>query len=139
MKDADRRKRLSTAFHPVEILIGENVMRPLSLASYDILLRTENPLLGGETPEDGTPEFTSSLMGFIYAHCAPWPEVVRASFDQQKFREEALIFCGTLTPADFKAAFQRLEDQSHELEAAQVDAHESPGAKKRRRATNPAS
>ena len=30
-------------------------------------------------------------MGFVYAHCAPWPEVVRASFDGQAFRESALI------------------------------------------------
>ena len=130
MKQADRNKRLSTAFLKVETVIGGNTMRPLSLASYDVLLRTGNPLVKGETPADGTPEFTSSLMGFIYAHCAPWPEVVRASFDEQKFREEALIFCGTLTPGDFKAAFQRLEEQSLELEAAQVEPQGDMAGKK---------
>ena len=96
-------------------------MRPLSLASYDVLLRTGNPLVKGEMPKDGTPEFTSAIMGFVFTHCAPWPEVVRASFNDQAFREAALIFCGGLTPADFQTAFKRLEEQSRELEAAQVE------------------
>jgi hypothetical protein len=60
-------------------------------------------------------------MGFVYAHCAPWQEVVRASFNEQTFRESTLIFCGGLTPADFQTAFSRLEAQSRELEAAQVN------------------
>lgn len=96
-------------------------MRPLSLASYDVMLRTGNPLVNGDLPAEGTPEFTAALMGFVYAHCAPWPEVVRASFDEQAFREAALIFCGGLTPADFQTAFKRLEEQIRELEAAQVE------------------
>jgi hypothetical protein len=90
-------------------------------------------------PKDGTPEFTSSIMGFVYAHCAPWPEVVRASFNDQGFREAALIFCGGLTPEDFQTAFQRLEAQSRELEAAQVDPVSGIGGKKLLPATNPAS
>ena len=36
-------------------------MRPLSLASYDILLRTCNPLAEGKVPQDGTPEFPPSM------------------------------------------------------------------------------
>ena len=114
-------------------------MRPLSLASYDVLLRTGNPLVKGEMPAEGTPEFTSAIMGFVYAHCAPWPEVVRASFNDQGFREAALIFCGGLAPADFQVAFRRLEEQSRELEAAQVEPATGAGGKKPRRATNPAS
>ena len=78
-------------------------------------------------------------MGFVFTHCAPWPEVVRASFDDQTFRESALIFCGGLTPDDFKTAFKRLEEQSKELEAAQVETMGGIGAKKPRRATNRAS
>ena len=119
--DNDRQKLLSAAFHDGETIVGGHAMRPLSLASYDVLLRTGNPLVKGEMPEEGTPEFTSALMGFVYSHCAPWPEVVRASFDGQRFREATLIFCGDLTPADFQTAFKRLEEQSRELEAAQVD------------------
>jgi hypothetical protein len=111
-------------------------MRPLSLASYDVLLRTGNPLVEGTIPNDGTPEFTSAIMGFVFTHCAPWPEVVRASFDDQAFREAALIFCGGLTPADFQIAFKRLEEQSRELEAAQVETMGGLGGKKSRRATN---
>ena len=114
-------------------------MRPLSLASYDVLLRTGNPLVKGEMPKDGTPEFTAAIMGFVFAHCAPWPEVVRASFDDQTFREAALIFCGGLTPADFQTAFKRLEEQSKELEAAQVETMGGVCAKKPRRATSPVS
>ena len=114
-------------------------MRPLSLASYDVLLRTGNPLVKGEMPEEGTPEFTSALMGFVFAHCASWPEVVRASFDDQRFREETLIFCGDLTPADFQIAFKRLEEQSKQLEAAQVEPASELGGKKPPPATSPAS
>jgi hypothetical protein len=90
-------------------------------------------------PRDGTPEFTAAIMGFVFTHCAPWPEVVRSSFDDQTFREAALIFCGGLTPADFQTAFKRLEEQSKELEAAQVGTMGDLAAKKPRRATNPAS
>jgi hypothetical protein len=73
------------------------------------------------------------------AHCAPWPEVVRASFNDQTFRESALIFCGSLAPADFQTAFQRLEEQSRELEATQVDTMGDIGGKKPIPATNPLS
>lgn len=139
MDDPERQEQLSTAFHEIETIIGGHTMRPLSLASYDVLLRTGNPLVKGEMPEDGTPEFTSALMGFVFAHCATWPEVVRASFDNQRFREESLIFCGSLTPADFQAAFQRLEEQSKELEAAQVEPVSGVGGKKPRPATSQAS
>jgi len=139
MNDPDRQKLLSTAFHDVEAIVGGHAMRPLSLASYDVLLRTGNPLVEGKIPKDGTPEFTAAIMGFVFAHCAPWPEVVRASFDNQTFRESALIFCGGLTPADFQTAFKRLEEQSKELEAAQVETMGGVGAKKPRRATSPAS
>ena len=114
-------------------------MRPLSLASYDVMLRTGNPLVKGEAPEEGTPEFTGALMGFVYAHCAPWPEVVRASFNDQAFREAALIFCGALAPADFQTAFKRLEDQSRQLEAAQVEAVPEQGGKKPLPPTSPVS
>jgi len=134
-----REARLSAAFHDLETIVGDHVMRPLTLATYDVLLRTGNPFVRGETPDDGTPEFTSSLMAFVYTHCAPWPEVVRASFNDQAFREAALIFCGSLTPADFQTAFQRLEAQSRELEAAQVDSLGGLGGKKPHPATNPAS
>lgn len=136
MTDSDRQKLLSTAFHDVEAIVGGHAMRPLSLASYDVLLRTGNPLVEGAMPNDGTPEFTSAIMGFVFTHCAPWPEVVRASFDDQAFREAALIFCGDLTPADFQTAFKRLEDQSRELEAAQAETMGGVSAKKPRRATN---
>ena len=137
MDDPDRQKLLSTAFHDVETIVGGHSMRPLSLASYDVLLRTDNPLVKGEMPEEGTPAFTAALMGFVFAHCAPWPEVVRASFDEQRFREETLIFCGDLTPADFQTAFQRLEEQSKELEAAQVEPVSGLGGKKPLPATSP--
>ena len=90
-------------------------------------------------PEEGTPAFTAALMGFVFAHCAPWPEVVRASFDQQRFKEEMLIFCGSLTPADFQTAFQRLEEQAKQLEAAQVDPLSGVGGKKSQPATSPGS
>ena len=122
MDDTTRQHHLSAAFHEVETIVGSHAMRPLDLASYDVLLRTGNLLVKGEMPKDGTPEFTAAIMGFVYAHCAPWPEVVRASFNDQGFREAALIFCGGLTPADFQVAFKRLEEQSRDLEAAQVEA-----------------
>ena len=136
MEDHQRQKLLSAAFHDVETIVGGHAMRPLSLASYDVLLRTGNPLVKGEMPADGTPEFTSAIMGFVYAHCAPWPEVVRASFDDQNFRESALIFCSGLTPADFQTAFKRLEEQSRELEAAQVEPMGGLPGKKPLPATN---
>ena len=139
MNDTDRQKLLSPAFHDVETIVGGHAMRPLSLASYDVLLRTGNPLVRGEMPKDGTPEFTAAIMGFVFSHCAPWPEVVRASFHDQGFREAALIFCGGLTPGDFQTAFKRLEEQSRELEAAQVETRGDLGGKKPRLATNPAS
>jgi len=139
MDDPERQEQLSAAFHEVETIIGGHAMRPLSLASYDVLLRTGNPLVKGEVPADGTPEFTAALMGFVFAHCAPWPDVARASFDQQRFREEALIFCGALAPADFQTAYKRLEEQSKELEAAQVEPVSGVAGKKPPPATNPAS
>ena len=139
MDDNTRQGLLSAAFNEVETIVGGHSMRPLSLASYDVLLRTGNPLVKGEMPEEGTPEFTGALMGFVYAHCAPWPEVVRSSFDDQGFREAALIFCGGLAPADFQTAFKRLEDQSRQLEAAQVEAVAEPGGKKPCPPTSPAS
>ncbi len=136
MNDIDRQNHLSTAFHEAETIVAGHAMRPLSLASYDVLLRTGNPLVKGEMPKDGTPEFTSAIMGFVFTHCAPWPEVVRASFNDQGFRESALIFCGGLTPADFQTAFKRLEEQSRELEAAQVETMGDIGGKKHLPATN---
>ena len=78
-----------------------------------------------------------------HGHCLcplrPWPDVVRAWFNDQGFREAALIFCGGLTPADFQVAFKRLEEQSRDLEAAQVEAMPGMGGKKPLHATNPAS
>ena len=139
MDDTDRQKFLSAAFHDVETIVGGHAMRPLSLVSYDVLLRTGNPLVKGKMPKDGTPEFTSAIMGFVFTHCAPWPDVVRASFDERAFREAALIFCGGLTPTDFQTAFKRLEEQSRELEAAQVDTVSALPGKKPRPATSPAS
>ena len=139
MNDIDRSSQLSAAFHDVETVVGGHAMRPLSLASYDVLLRTGNPLVKGEAPEEGTPAFTAAIMGFVFTHCAPWPEVVRASFDDQRFREDALIFCGGLTPADFQTAFKRLEEQSRQLESAQVESMGDMAAKKPLPATNPAS
>jgi hypothetical protein len=139
MDNSERQKHLSTAFHDVETVVGGYAMRPLSLASYDVMLRTGNPLVNVEMPKDGTPEFTSAIMGFVYTHCASWPDVVRASFNDQGFREAALIFCGGLTPADFQVAFKRLEDQSRELEAAQVETMGDLGGKKPRPATSQAS
>ena len=139
MNDTDRQQHLSAAFHDVEVIVGGHAMRQLSLASYDVLLRTGNPLVKGETPAEGTPEFTSAIMGFVFTHCAPWSEVVRASFNDQAFREAALIFCGGLTPGNFQTAFKRLEEQSRELEAAQVDPVAGIGGKKPRPATSPAS
>ena len=139
MNDPDRQELLSSAFHEVETIIAGHAMRPLSLASYDVLLRTGNPLVKGEMPEEGTAEFTSALMGFVFAHCAPWPDVVRASFDDQQFREATLIFCGDLAPADFQTAFSRLEEQSKQLEAAQVEPASELGGKKQPPATSPGS
>jgi hypothetical protein len=136
MDDPKRQQLQSAAFADVETMIGNSLMRPLSLASYDVLLRTNNPLVKGEMPEEGTPEFTSALMGFVFVHCAPWPDVVRASFDDHRFREEALIYCGDFTPSDFHTAFKRLEEQSKQLEAAQVEPASELGGKKPSRATN---
>ena len=90
-QSVSREGHLSAAFHEVETIVGNHAMRPLSLASYDVLLRTGNPLVKGEMPAEGTPEFTSAIMGFVYAHCAPWPEVVRASFHDQGFRESLFL------------------------------------------------
>jgi hypothetical protein len=50
-----------------------------------------------------------------------------------------LIFCGSLTPADFQTAFKRLEEQSRELEAAQVETMGDLGGKKPLPATSPVS
>ena len=54
MNDTTRQSRLSTAFHDVETIVAGHSMRPLSLASYDVLLRTGNPLMSGETPKNLT-------------------------------------------------------------------------------------
>jgi len=139
MNDNQRETLLSSAFHSKETIVGAHVMRPISLASYDVLLRTGNPIMSGQMPKDGTPEFTSAILGFVFAHCGPWPEVVRASFDEQAYREAALIFCGDLTPDDFKTALSELERQGRQIEAAQTEAVSGIGAKKPRRATNPVS
>jgi hypothetical protein len=137
MNDTDRSSLLSGAFHDVETIVGGHVMRPLSLATYDVMLRTGNPLADGDMPAEGTPAFSGAIMGFIYAHCGQWVEVVRASFDNQSFREAALIFCGDLTPGDFQTAFKSLERQSKDLEAAQAEAVGGGSrAKKPRPATN---
>ena len=40
MNDTERTKLLSAAFTDVETIVGNHAMRPLSLATYDILLRT---------------------------------------------------------------------------------------------------
>ncbi len=132
MIKSDRSKRLSAPFHPVETLIGQHVLRPLSLATYDVLLRNGNPLVReeSEAPNEGSPEFTSAIMAFIYTHAAPWPEVVRASFDPQEFRVAALTFCGGLTHADFKLAIDSLNRQTSELQAAQFDPAKDIRAKK---------
>ena len=135
MNDNQRETLLSSAFHTKETHVGAHLMRPISLASYDVLLRTGNPIMSGEMPNDGTPEFTSAILGFVYAHCGPWPEVVRASFDEQEYRESALIFCGDLTPGDFKDALNALEQQGRQIEVAQIEAV-GTGAKKQRRATS---
>jgi len=131
MNDNQREPLLSSAFHDNETLVGAHVMRPISLATYDVLLRTGNPIMGGQMPKDGTPEFTSSILGFVFAHCGPWTEVVRASFDVQGFREAALIFCGDLTSADFAAALGALETQGRQIGAAQVEVMGGDGKKTR--------
>ena len=48
----ERQRLLSTAFHDVETIVGGHAMRPLSLASYDVLLRTANPVVEGKIPMD---------------------------------------------------------------------------------------
>jgi hypothetical protein len=50
MDDDARQKLLSASFHDVETIVGGHAMRPLSLASYDVLLRTANPLVKGDMP-----------------------------------------------------------------------------------------
>ena len=50
-----------------------------------------------------------------------------------------MVFCGCLGQANFQEAFRALEDQSRQLEAAQVEAVPEPGGKKPIPATNPAS
>ena len=63
----------------------------------------------------------------------------RASFNDQGFRESSLIFCVGPTPADYQTAFKRLEEQSRELEAAQVETMGDIGGKKPLPATSPVS
>jgi hypothetical protein len=46
----ERQRLLSTAFHDIETFVGGHAMRPLSLASYDVMLRTGNPLVKGKMP-----------------------------------------------------------------------------------------
>jgi hypothetical protein len=139
MNDIDRQKLLSTAFLDLETMVGGHVMRPMNFASYDVLMRTNNPLVKGDPIADFTPEFSAAVMGFIYTHCAPWPEVVRASLDEKEFRVCSMIFCGDLTPDDYQIAFKRLEQQCKMLEASQVEIVEEIGGKKPLPATNPAS
>ena len=136
METNPRTDLLSAPFHDAECIIGGHRLRPLSLASYDVLLRTGNPLVSGEAPAENTPEFTGALLGFVYAHCAPWPDVVRSSFGAQAFREDALIFCGAMTPADFAAAFAQIEAQGKQLGAAQVTPASGKHEKKPRPATS---
>lgn len=135
---SDRDQKLSEAFHEEGLTIGGLTLRPMTIATLDVMLRTGNPLAKGEEPEDGTPELTGALSNFIFTHAGNWPEVVRASFDEQRFKEEALIFCGTLTHLDYKKAFDYLREQAEQMEAAQVDPDETkPG--KAEAVTNPAS
>jgi hypothetical protein len=135
MNESKRDELLSRAFCDARPDIGGHTLRPLSLASFDVLMRTGNPLIGCETPNDGTPEFTAAIMGWTYAHCAPWDEVVKASFDPQEFQLRALVFCGSFTPDHYRAVFRAIEQQGDELSAAQVTAVSS-GSKKKRRATS---
>ena len=139
MSQDTRSALLSAPFHDAPAIVGGYPMRPLSLASYDVLLRTGNPLVSGAAPAENTPEFTGALLGFVYAHCAPWPDVVRSSFDAQAFREDALIFCGDMDPADFAHAFRQIEAQGKQLGAAQVTPAAGGREKKHRPAMNPAS
>ncbi len=44
-----------------------------------------------------------------------------APSQNEGIEEPALIFCGGLAPEDFQTTFQRLEAQSRELEATQVE------------------
>ncbi len=131
MNDIDRSNLLSAPFHNSTALVGQYTMRPLNLASYDVLLRTGNPLFtGGETPNENSAEFTGAVLGFIFAQCAPWPQVVKVSFDAQAFREASLIFCGEISPAEINLAINTLKQQARELEAAQVDILHDPSEKK---------
>ena len=115
MEDETRSKLLSSAFHDAGTMVGGHAMRPMSLASYDVMLRTGNPLVKGKMPADGTPEFSAAMLGFVFTHCAPWPEVVRASFDAQAFREAALLFCGALGPDDFRPPSARWRTRAASL------------------------
>jgi hypothetical protein len=120
----------SDLIHPSSFLI-----HPLTAP-----LSPQTPSHRVSAPRPGTTRPSPLKSNFLAdTHCAPWPEVVRASFNDQGFRESALIFCGGLTPADFQTAFKRLEEQSRELEAAQVDAMGEIGGKKPHPATIPAS
>lgn len=136
MNDNRRQDKLSAAFSDVETIIGGHLMRPLSLATYDVMLRTGNPLASGSIPDEGTPELTQAIIAFVFTHAAPWPDVARASFDNQAFREAALIFCGDLTPADFQVAMQSFAEQTSQLQAAQTEVIGETGGKKHGPATS---
>ena len=125
----ERDKQLSAAFHTPEVVIAGRPLRPMSLASYDVLLRLDNPLVKGAELDEDSPELLEALMGYIYAHCAPWREVVTHSFQPGEFRTEALVFCGELTPRDYKAAMDGLREQGRQLEAAQAKQASSIGKK----------
>ena len=130
MDDHTRETLLSSAFHDVGPVISGCKLRPLSLATFDVLLRTGNPLIGGTTPPEGTPEYNEAVFGYTYAHAGRWPEIARASFNPQEFREKALIFCGRFTPEDYRTVGKAIEDQGRQLGAAQVTSAATGGKKK---------
>ena len=68
----------------------------------------------------------------------PYPRPIRSELVVREACFAALRD-GGLAPADFQTAFKRLEDQSRQLEAAQVEAVAEPGGKKPCPPTSPAS
>lgn len=133
----NRDTALSAAFQQPDVTIAGHAMRPLSLASYDVLLRLQNPLVMGADLQEGTPDMNAALMGYVYTHCAPWREVVTNSFDPEAFRLESIVFCEPVTPDEFAAAMASMESQANQLEAAQAQPTSSAG-KKNHPATSPA-
>ncbi|MCX6876626.1 MAG: hypothetical protein NTW21_22885 [Verrucomicrobia bacterium] len=55
MEDPARHQLLTAAFTEPETLVGNHLLRPINLASYDVMLRTGNPLIKGDPPSEGTP------------------------------------------------------------------------------------